>query len=170
MKNNIYNNKLTQKQENFCLNLFSGMSQYDAYLAAGYSSKQSRAVIDINACNLAKDNKIIIRVAELRAHRVTAEIATVDERKKKLTEILRADATEFIDAQGNITLEGKRTAAIAEINVDVINDVIQRRKIKLLNPIQAIQELNKMEHIYTEGVNIGNLVFQVVYEDEKQGT
>ena len=58
--------KLTQKQENFCQHIFKGLSQIDAYKAAGYSQVQLVDSIYSNASQLAADAKVIHRLAELR--------------------------------------------------------------------------------------------------------
>ena len=42
-------NKLTPKQERFALNLFKGLSQREAYIQAGYSSKQLPSTLDRNS-------------------------------------------------------------------------------------------------------------------------
>ena len=96
---------LTAKQEQFALNLFKGLSQRDAYIAAGYSSNQKSSTIDEDASRLAKDSKILARLAELRAEAAGDDIADVTERKRKLTEILRKS-----DAEANVI------RAIAEHN------------------------------------------------------
>ncbi|MFC1972444.1 terminase small subunit, partial [Chloroflexota bacterium] len=45
--------RLTPKQERFCLNLLKGMSQREAYIQAGYSGNQARDTIDNHAYQLA---------------------------------------------------------------------------------------------------------------------
>lgn len=57
---------LTDKQEKFARCLFEGMTQTDAYKAAGYSQEQAITAIYTNASILASNEKIIRRLAELR--------------------------------------------------------------------------------------------------------
>ena len=96
---------LTAKQEQFALNLFKGLSQRDAYIAAGYSKKQLDETIDVHACALANNDKVMTRLAELRDNAAGDTIATEKERREKLTEILRKS-----DAEVNVI------RAIAEHN------------------------------------------------------
>lgn len=78
------NDKLTCKQERFALNLFAGMTQRDAWIDAGYSSRYALAVIDSNACVLANTSKIIVRLQELNA----PLIAKIQSKKEAKLEIL----------------------------------------------------------------------------------
>jgi len=144
--------QLTQKQEQFALNLFQGMTQRESWVKAGYSSKYAPALIDIHACQLANSDKIKVRLAELRKKAEDAAITTVVERKKILSEIERARLSDFVDESGNITL--KPSSAIAEI---VIEDwkggkderaSSQTKRIKLRDPVGAMAEHNKMERVY----------------------
>ena len=143
-------NKLTLRQEAFCLNLFKGMSQRDAYVAAGYSSKQSDPTIDRHACELAKTDKVKARCEELRQKAEDESVAGVLERKQVLSEIVRG---RFIDFTKNLTPEKLRSAALQEIKITSSGPegLGKTTTIKLHNPIQAIDLLNKMDKIYTDG-------------------
>ena len=162
--------KLTVKQENYTINLFSGMSQREAYVKAGYSSNMLPNTIDRNASKLAKNNQIVTRLSLLQEKAESAKIMDVKERKERLSEISRARLTDY-QASGmdggwiNIGPESPNTAALAEIVSTTKYDengasptLISR--IKLHNPVTAIAELNKMERIYNEGttVNVGVFV------------
>lgn len=114
--------KLTAKQERFCLNIFQGMSQREAYVNAGYSTKQSDASIHVRACELAKDSKIVVRLNELKKEAKKKAILTVDERKEICSkgakgELVDKTITTFEDGKQIIT---ERTSArgpyIAELN------------------------------------------------------
>jgi phage terminase small subunit len=169
--------KLTQKQETFCLNLFQGMSQHEAYLKAGYSNKQSPAVIDKNASILAKTSKVLVRIDELRKKAEDDSVMDVLERKQRLTEIARAKLTDFMElgqdgAWVNIGPETKNGGAISEIHSRTEYDddgakPTVHTSVKLHNPVEAIKELNKMDKVYTEGgtnVNIDNRSVTIIYE------
>lgn len=112
---------LTQKQENFTQNIFKGMSQRDAWIGAGYSSNYAVAVIDVNACNLAKKNKIKLRLDELREAVKSENIMTVKERQERLSTFGKED---IISQKGTLLRHGN---------------------------ISAIAELNKMDHVYETG-------------------
>ena len=59
--------KLTHKQETFARNVVKGMTQIDAYKNAYDAENSSADAIYVNACNLAKNTKVALRVEELRA-------------------------------------------------------------------------------------------------------
>ncbi len=151
---------LTPKQENFARNLFSGMSQRDAYIQAGYSSNNSLAVIDEHSCKLAAKDNIKIRIAELKTSAVDKSVMTVIERKKRLSELGRADLTDFMDTEGEPKLDKtvpNHTAAseyYIKTKIDKYGNPIVTKSIKLRDQIAAIQELNKMEKIYSDGVTL----------------
>lgn len=131
--------KLTPKQERFCLNLFQGMSQRVAYIDAGYSAKRSMAAIDVDACRLAEKPKIVLRLAELQQAAQDKSVATVLERKQILTKVIRAD------------LAKPDSTIASEIEV-IVGDEGQTHvtKVKYPNRITAISELNKMEKVYSD--------------------
>jgi len=80
---------LTAKQEKFVNNLFQGMSQREAWVEAGYSSKYSVADIDSHACRLANQDKVKTRLEEMRQATKSELIATEIERQEKLSELYR---------------------------------------------------------------------------------
>jgi phage terminase small subunit len=144
---------LTVKQERFTLNLFRGMTQDEAYIAAGYAPNKP-SIIEPNACKLAGNSKIVARLDQLRAEAKTAAIMDVQERQERLSEIARARLTDFVEAgpdgaRVNIGIGGCQSAALEEVTSHTEYDdngdkptVIT--KIKLHDPIRAIAELNKM--------------------------
>jgi phage terminase small subunit len=158
---------LTQKQENFCLNIVSGMTQREAWVKAGYSSKYAAAIIDKNACELAAESKIQGRIAELRDKAADSTIMSVIERKQRLSEIARGKTVDFVDKHGNINTEAENNAAIAEITVEESLRDTRTKRVKLHNPVQAIQELNKMEHVYEVGAVINDIKVLIVREGDK---
>ncbi len=150
--------KLTQKQQRYAQFLFEGCSQREAYVKAGYSANMAVTMIDRNACELAKSTKVSARLAELRKKAEDASVMTVVERKQRLSEIARARLTDYQQhgADGgwiNVGPESPNTAALSEIVSTTKYDdngasptVISR--LRLHNPVQAIAELNKMDHVY----------------------
>jgi len=105
------NRRLTQKQENFCLNLFKGMSQREAYIMAGYSPRQSPATIDRHAYELANTDKVLARWGELNKKAMDATMADVVERKQLLAKIAREDNEGKFGYQRSPNIQ-----AIAELN------------------------------------------------------
>ena len=141
--------RLTQKQETFCLKYFELGNASEAARIALYSPK-SAAVIGRE--NLLKP-QIIERINQLRQIAQDATIATVVERKQVLTEIIRG---RFADFMTSLTKEKLQSAALQEIRIiEYGKEVpVKTTTIKLNNPVQAIAELNKMEHIYELGASV----------------
>jgi len=171
--------KLTQKQEAFVRNLFSGMSQYDAYCQAGYAvGKQKRRTIDSNASRLASNVKVLARWDELNKAADDEAVAKVIERKKILTEIMRG---RFADFMVHLTEEKLRSAALQELRITEVSigkktkdeeegGLIKKTTIiRLRDPIQAIAELNKMEGVYkmVAPVEIDSRTLNIVVTSEK---
>lgn len=160
--------RLTQKQETFCLKYFELGNATEAAIIAGYSPKTAYVI----ACENLKKPKIKERLEELNQATIDASVATVFERKQILTEIARG---QFIDFMTKLTPEKLKSAALQEIKVTEFTGGKEGRAreksttIKLHNPIQAINELNKMERIYTEGavVNIDNRRLEITVGNEE---
>lgn len=153
-------NGLNPRQEKFCLSYFSGMPVYQAYLDAGYSPQYATTA----GSRLSKNVKIVARLAELQEAADSAKVMDVRERKERLSEIARAKLTDFQTAGADgswidIGPENPSAAALQEITSRTEYDddgshpsVIT--KVKVHNPMQAIAELNKMEHIYEVGAKV----------------
>lgn len=162
--------RLTQKQETFCLKYFELGNASEAALLAGYSPRYAATHTTrwLNMANISQ------RLQELRQVAEDASVASVMERKQILTDITRGNLTDYQEtgADGawlNIGKESPHTKAIAEITSRTNEDNSVITKVKLHNPIQAISELNKMEHIYTEGatLNIDNRKVEIIVSGEE---
>ncbi|MDD4873381.1 MAG: terminase small subunit [Dehalococcoidales bacterium] len=176
--------KLTQKQENFCLNVFQGMSQREAYIQS-YKPNYAITTIDANASRLASNEKVLKRLSELREKAQNTKIASVTERKEILSEIARAKLTDYQESgmDGgwiNIGKESPNTASISEIvsttkyDDNGANPTLITR-VRLHNPIEAIKELNKMDGVYSDNTTVVNndnrqIVVNVVSENARQLT
>lgn len=79
---------LTAKQEQFVKNIIEGMSQADAYRAAYNCSKMSDNAIYVNASKLMADDKVALRVQELREQLVKPSILTAQQRLEWLTGVI----------------------------------------------------------------------------------
>ena len=152
--------QLTRKQEAFCLNYFELGNASEAARLAKYSPKTAGQIAINNLCKPA----IKARLAELEAmlpDPVNTAVATVQERKEILTEIARGKLTDFMEAgmDGswiNIDNEKMNSRSIRSIDSKTEYDEETSQaavltKITLHDPIRAINELNKMEHIHTDG-------------------
>ena len=149
-------NILTPKQERFVRNVFSGMTQRQSWIQAGYSSKYPVAVVDSNACSLFNTKKIQARYKELQAAADDATIMPVKERRQRLSEIARARLTDYVTEKGiKIDKDSPNTAALQAVRTriqyhkkgtmpEIVTDI------KLHSPTEAIDLLNKIDHIYSE--------------------
>lgn len=103
---------LTEKQKNFALYLFQGLSQSEAYIKAGYSSNQTSITIGKNAYELANNPLIIGKVEELRGGVEVATTMDYQERQARLSEIAREN---ILNHKG-VLLRTSNIQAIAELN------------------------------------------------------
>ena len=172
--------KLTQKQENFCLNVFQGMSQREAYIQS-YKPAYAITTIDANASRLASNEKVLKRLSELREKAQNSKIASVIERKEILSEIARASMTNFVEvgqdgAWFNIDNTNLNSRAIQSVQSKTIlgkdgaDDAVFIR-VNLHNPIDAIKELNKMDGVYSDSaqinINNDNREIKIIVASEK---
>ncbi len=148
-------NKLTQKQLNFTLDVFGEVPQGQAYMT--HYKVKNMAVADACASELLRNPKIQEYLEGLRAEVKNAAVADVQERQERLTEIMRARLISFVDKNGSITLEAEHNGALQAVEVEDWHSnkgddklLSRTKKVKLHNPITAIAELNKMDHIYDE--------------------
>lgn len=166
-------NRLTQKQETFCLKYFELGNASEAARIALYSPKTAAV---IGRENLQKP-KIQVRIDELRQAAEDASIAKVLERKQILTEIARGRVGTLLDENQRIKQgESLTNASIQE--VDTLDIKIGKgenarlavvTKLKLHNPMTAIDTLNKMDKLYTDGaaVNIDNRTLIINVNSDK---
>ena len=140
-----------QKQERFCLHVIKGYSDTEAYSLAGYKNKEPGKA----AFTLRKNTEVVARIAELQSEAKDETVASVLERKRLLTEIMRESVVaNYITTRGDVDLNAVRLShpiGVAEYaETETVYGAINR-KIKVRDPITAIKELNQMERIYTEG-------------------
>lgn len=159
---------LSQKQELACLVYFETANMAKALKAAGYSEKTMPTLVFQRPA-------MQQRLTELREAVASASVADVLERKQRLTEFLRANITDFVDENGNIKLDVANRGAIAELTIEDWQSAYagtaqsRTKRIKLHSPIQAIAELNKMEHIYETGaiINQDNRQINIIVRNKE---
>jgi len=144
---------LTQKQEKFCLRYFELGNATEAAIQAGYSQRTATPT----ASRLLTYVNISERLAQLRQKAEDASVAGVVERKQILSEIARGRLADFMT---RLTPEKLRSAALQEVKI--VESTVGKDKtttVRLNNPLQAIDLLNKMEKIYDNGgVTVNNTV------------
>lgn len=171
--------RLTQKQEIFCLSYFVLRNATQAAIQAGYKPKTARFIA---SQNLTKVN-IQARVEELSAEVkkiAGAAIMSVEERMEVLTEIARASMINFVEvgqdgAWFNIDETNLNNRAIQSVQSKTVlgkdgaDDAVFIR-VNLHDPTKAIDLLNKMDKLYSEGSlvqnNISRQVNVYVIDDE----
>ena len=102
---------LTPKQEKFCQAIVAGNNQSDAYRAAYNSEKMGLNTIYVHASQLMADDKVKIRVEELRAP-VVKEVQY--DLKAAMGEA--NEALEMAKAQGNTSVMVQATALRAKLS------------------------------------------------------
>ncbi len=145
---------LTEKQRNFALDVFRDVTPSKAYLIH-YKCKPSAS--RTLASRLLTNANVLAFLQELRQKAEDASVASVLERKQRLTEILRASVPDFQDEGGGIAVKKDmaKVGAVAEVttrqkwNRKSMEPVVITN-LKLHSPMQAIDLLNKMDKIYTE--------------------
>jgi phage terminase small subunit len=156
------------KQEKFCVNYFACGNATQAAIKAGYSRKTAHSIATENLQKPA----IIERLKNLQEKAFSERIMSVQERKERLSEIARARMADLVTCGPdgswvNVGLDGCQSAAIQGIRSTTEYDANGAKPtiitdIKLHDPIRAIAELNKMEHVYEMGPVIGNMTVNII--------
>lgn len=161
---------LTTKQETFCLKYLELPTATAAMIAAGYSPKYAHN----NTPEVLHHPLVKARIKELRQKMEDATVMNGLERRQRLSEIGRARLTDFMvlgedGSWVNLGPETKLTGAIQEIHSRTEYDdkgasPTVHTSVKLHNPIQAIDLLNKMDKIYSDNppTNINNVVVFII--------
>ena len=86
------------RHEKFAQGLAMGMSQRNAYRAAfPNSTRWKDATVDVKACHLAKEDKILTRLKELGSQATSKAVMSATQRKEWLTEVILSEAEETRD-------------------------------------------------------------------------
>jgi hypothetical protein len=97
--------KLTSRQEKFCQGIADGLNQSDAYRAAYNAENMSKRVLWTKASLLADNDKVVIRIAELKARLEKKQLWT----KEMSVNILGSIALKA-------AFDNNKIAAIKELN------------------------------------------------------
>jgi phage terminase small subunit len=131
---------LTVKQEKFVQNIIKGMSQREAYRDA-YNNNMTDKQCDEEACKLLNQNpKVNQRYRELIDKANDEAIMSAIERKKWLTDVIKGEIKEedkYYDSEAHEVVIHEKAADIS-------------------TKIRAMDQLNKMDGIYTTKIE-GNL-------------
>jgi phage terminase small subunit len=156
--------RLTPKQELFCFHYFLTQNATEAMKLAGYAPKCAGS----NSFQVLKKPQVQARLKEFQEEAKGIEerffegkIMSLEERKVRLTEIARARLPDFMElgqdgSWVNIGPETERAGAIQEIHSrteydDDSSKATVHTSVKLHDPMKAIDLLNKMEKLYSDG-------------------
>lgn len=151
---------LTQKQEAFCIAYLKTGNASDAYRQAYNAENMSITCVRVKACELMNNPKISARLQELNSWAVTDAVMTRQEALERLSNFARTDLADLVefgsyeigeqDGQPIIQAAWKikdsalqdpqKMAVISELEVTK-----KGIKIKTHSPLQAIQQLAKMQ-------------------------
>lgn len=92
--------KLTPKQEKFCLEMSRLGNQYQAYCNSFSTRNMSRGAIDVEASKLMNNPKITLRLRELAEEIKSEAIADAQEIQEYLTKVIRGQVKEECIIQG----------------------------------------------------------------------
>ena len=142
--------KLTDRQERFCLEYVVDLNATQAAIRAGYSSNGAA----VNATKLLKNNNVKKKIAQLQSEIAKRVEITADMVVRELAAIGFADVRECFDASGNI-LNPKRlpdsiARVVAGIDVIEVKKDIKVKKLKLWNKVQALESLAKHLGMYQQ--------------------
>lgn len=151
---------LTNLQQRVATNVLAGMSQRQAYYAAGGSAEDEKAA-DAIASRMLTDAKVVLFMDSMKEEAVSNAVMSRQEALEKLSNLARTDLKDLVefgsyelgsDGEGNpivqaawrikdsVLQDPQKMAAISELTAG--KDGI---KIKTHSPITAIQQLAKMQ-------------------------
>ena len=166
---------LTNKQETACLKYVELGNATQALIESGYSPKYAFS----NTTHVFDKPWMQARIKELRQKAEDETVMNVLQRKQRLSEIGRARLTDFMElgqdgSWVNLGPETELSGAIQEIHSRTEYDKDSAKatvhtSVKLHSPIQAIDLLNKMDKIYSDGaqVNVDNRKIEIFVVSEK---
>lgn len=115
---------LTANQEQFCQNIIQGMSQADAYRLAYPNCRASDETVWVKASQLAAQDKVKIRLAELRESLAKPSIMTAQERLEWLTKVINNDEQSMTDRLRAVDIANKMTGEyVQRVSAEVTNAV-----------------------------------------------
>jgi phage terminase small subunit len=114
--------QLSAQQESFAQNIFKGMNQTDAYIAAGYKARGASATS--KAARLVINGKVSTRIKELAGEIKDDSIADAKERQQFWTTTLRDRELDMRDRLKASELLGKAHA-----------DFVERSEVSVKGPI-----------------------------------
>lgn len=136
--------KLTPKQEQFCLEYLIDLNGSQAAVRAGYSKKTARE----QAARMLSKVNIQERITFLRAQREHRTQITIDRVLKEIAHLAFSNLSDFVDADGNLIvnlndLTREQCAAISQMDIIEDSDGGKKIKIKLADKPRSLEMLMK---------------------------
>lgn len=139
------NDKLTPKQEKFCVEYLVDLNATQAAIRAGYSEKTAEAT----ASRLLRNVKVQTRIQELRKEYFTKTIASAAEVEAFLSASLRGEVEEEV-----VVVEG---AGDGYSEAKII-----KKQIGAKDRIKAAELMGKRHQLFTERVKVDSIVPVVI--------
>lgn len=163
-----------KRHESFCLHYMSTLNGSQSALAAGYCARKPKNA-HITAWTLLKREDVQARLEELRKAASDEAIMTLVQSKIVLSEIGRARLSDYQDEHGVIRpLEGDVPNPAAIESVEYRWNPIKKEaypwRIKLRDPVNAIEKLCKLDNSYRNKkleVNVAPKTNVAVVEDAR---
>lgn len=146
--------KLTRLQQAFALGIVEGKTQRQAYIAAGGKAKNQ----DVAACELLSTPKVKAFVESIQAAPANAAVMTREEAMARLSDIARTSAPDLVEIVSKRSVgRSRKTTQQVLLREDALSDPSKRAaiaeltqvkdgvKIKTHSPVQAIQQLARMQ-------------------------
>jgi len=173
---------LTVKQEKFAQNLFTGMTQREAYKAAYDAENMTDKSIDEKACELAANVKVTERIEQLTEELRLRNMVTVERVVAEYAKLGFFDPRNLFNADGSpkkITeLDDDTAAALAGLDIQEIYEgfgeekkfVGYTKKYKLTDKKSALDSMAKYLGMFTEkiehtGKDGGPIEFEQILRD-----
>ncbi|KJY84823.1 terminase [Vibrio galatheae] len=143
--------KLTDKQEQFCLEYLIDLNATQAAIRAGYSENGAAQ----NAAKLIRNDKVQVRLSELKAQRVEETKISAAYVLNRLVEIDQMDVADIINDDGSIkpvsqwpkcwrqTISGLDVSELWEGTGDERQQIGLLKKIKFPDKVKNIELLGK---------------------------
>ena len=182
---------LTVKQEKFAQNLFTGMSQREAYKAAYDAENMTDKSIDEKACELAANVKITERIGQLTEELRLRNTITVEKVLAELSKIGFADIKQYLEYKtaktvvdydketGDPVIDYKQIVDVvdsSEVDGSVIQEISISKdgmfKFKLHDKMAALEKMGKYLGMFTEkiehtGKDGGPMEFEQILKEIK---
>lgn len=131
---------MTEKRLAFCREYLEDGDGKAAAIRAGYAPRNAKST----ASKLLTMPEIREELDRLRMEAEEAAIATHAECCIALSEIIRANLARFLTPVGGVRLEEMDSRAVQELTIETGPDGSVREKLKLRDPIRAVQMLARL--------------------------